>query len=78
MTVIRNLPSLEKLDDVKIEPEERQDALRKGKILIHPEDSDAENVAAVSLSQSPTRAIVRRKCLHNRFSSRMISVYCSF
>lgn len=57
MTVIRNLPSLEKLDDVKIEPEERQDATRKGKILVHPEDSEAGDDAVQSPSQSPTRAI---------------------
>ncbi|KAK6619997.1 hypothetical protein RUM44_006397 [Polyplax serrata] len=52
MTVIKNLPSLEKLDDIKIEPEERQDAMKKGRDLIHPEDSDYEN-------SSPTRSPVR-------------------
>lgn len=58
MTVIRNLPLLEKLDDVKIEPEERQDASKKGKILVHPEDSEAGHNALSSPSQSPTRVVV--------------------
>ncbi|EEB12816.1 leucine rich repeat protein, putative [Pediculus humanus corporis] len=51
-TVIKNLPTLEKLDDVKIELEERQDSMKKGRDLIHPEDSDYENN---SPAQSPVR-----------------------
>lgn len=36
--MIRCLPHLEKLDNVSVVPEEVQEALRRGKELIHPED----------------------------------------
>lgn len=57
MTVIKNLPSLEKLDDQKIEPEERQDAFKKGKDLVHPDEEDYETSSPPA--QSPARVSVR-------------------
>lgn len=35
-TVIRNLPQLQKLDNVVVQPDELADALRRGVDLIHP------------------------------------------
>jgi len=40
LTVLKALPRLEKLDDVPVQPEEVQDALRKGRDLVHPDDLD--------------------------------------
>ncbi|PSN41090.1 hypothetical protein C0J52_10607 [Blattella germanica] len=37
-TVLRTLPNLQKLDNVTVQPEEVQDAMRKGRELVHPED----------------------------------------
>lgn len=38
MAVIRTLPQLQKLDNIAIHPEELSDALKKGKLLCHPEE----------------------------------------
>ncbi|XP_021934511.1 uncharacterized protein LOC110837050 isoform X5 [Zootermopsis nevadensis] len=38
LTVLRTLPNLQKLDNIAVQPEEVQDALRKGRELVHPED----------------------------------------
>jgi len=38
LTVLRALPNLQKLDNVAVQPEEVQDAMRKGRELVHPED----------------------------------------
>jgi hypothetical protein len=38
LTVLRALPNLQKLDNIPVQPEELQDALRKGRELVHPED----------------------------------------
>jgi len=39
-TVIRNLPHLQKLDNVVVQPDEVSDAMRRGTELIHPYDQD--------------------------------------
>ena len=39
-TVIRNLPQLQKLDNVVVQPDEVSDAMRRGIELIHPYDQD--------------------------------------
>ena len=39
-TVIRNLPQLQKLDNVIVQPDEVADAMRRGVELIHPYDQD--------------------------------------
>merc|ERR1712029_1199921 len=39
-TVIRNLPQLQKLDNVIVQPDEVADAMRRGIELIHPYDQD--------------------------------------
>jgi len=38
LTVLRALPTLQKLDNIAVQPEEVQDAMRKGRELVHPED----------------------------------------
>lgn len=38
LTVLRTLPNLQKLDNIAVQPEEVQDAMRKGRELVHPED----------------------------------------
>lgn len=60
LTVIKNLPYLEKLDDVKIEPEERQDATRRGKILTHPEESDRIEEAEENYFPAPSAIVVSK------------------
>ena len=39
-TVIRNLPQLQKLDNVVVQPDEVSEAMRRGIELIHPYDQD--------------------------------------
>ena len=39
-TVIRNLPQLQKLDNVVVQPDEVDKAMRSGIELIHPYDTD--------------------------------------
>lgn len=63
LTVLRALPNLQKLDNIAVQPEEVQDALRKGRELLHPEDVQdmppaAENhwgSCSSSPSHSPTQ-----------------------
>ena len=38
--MIRNLPQLQKLDNVVVQPDEVSDAMRRGTELIHPYDQD--------------------------------------
>lgn len=38
--MIRNLPQLQKLDNVVVQPDEVGDAMRRGVELIHPYDAD--------------------------------------
>ena len=38
MTVIKNLPQLQKLDNVMVQPDEVGEAMRRGVELIHPHD----------------------------------------
>ena len=40
MTVIRNLPQLQKLDNIAIQSDEMADAMRRGIELIHPLERD--------------------------------------
>lgn len=42
MAVIRALPQLQKLDNIVIHPEELSEALKKGKVLVHPEEQQNE------------------------------------
>jgi hypothetical protein len=63
LTVLRALPNLQKLDNIAVQPEEVQDALRKGRELVHPKDvQDVSPVGMIewgsgtsSLSHSPTQ-----------------------
>lgn len=63
LTVLRALPNLQKLDNIVVYPEEVQDALRKGRELVHPKDvQDVSPVGMIewesgnsSLSHSPTQ-----------------------
>ena len=62
LTVLRALPNLQKLDNIAVQPEEVQDAMRKGRELVHPEDiqelSPREHQWALgfsSPSHSPTQ-----------------------
>lgn len=56
-TVLRALPSLQTLDKVAVQPEEVQDAMRRGRDLLHPQDAEYwEPQADGQLqSQSPLR-----------------------
>ncbi|KAJ9579630.1 hypothetical protein L9F63_004709, partial [Diploptera punctata] len=57
MTVLRALPNLQKLDNVAVQPEEVQDALRKGRELVHPEDvSPSTEQQWASGSSSPAHS----------------------
>ena len=38
MTVIKNLPQLQKLDNVMVQPDEVGEAMRRGVELVHPHD----------------------------------------
>jgi len=51
-TVIRNLPQLQKLDNVVVQPDEVADAMRRGIELIHPYDTD-ETIPYTNYSQPP-------------------------
>ncbi len=41
VTVIRNLPQLQKLDNLPVQPDEMADAMRRGAELIHPMERDS-------------------------------------
>ena len=45
-TVIRNIPQLQKLDNVAVTPEEIADAMRRGIELDHPLDGGSDNQSA--------------------------------
>merc|ERR1711892_612718 len=45
-TVIRNIPQLQKLDNVAVTPEEMADAMRRGIYLDHPLDGGSDNQSA--------------------------------
>jgi len=51
-TVIRNLPQLQKLDNVVVQPDEVADAMRRGIELIHPYDTD-ETIPYTNYAQPP-------------------------
>lgn len=53
LTVLKTLPNLEKLDDVVVQPEEVEDAQRKGRILVHPDEMDTLDPIYVRQSVSP-------------------------
>uniref|UniRef100_A0A2A4JFB8 U2A'/phosphoprotein 32 family A C-terminal domain-containing protein n=1 Tax=Heliothis virescens TaxID=7102 RepID=A0A2A4JFB8_HELVI len=53
MTVLRNLPNLEKLDNVPVQPDEVQEAMRRG---IHIPDSDDEGYPQQSYGQYRQRS----------------------
>jgi hypothetical protein len=63
LTVLRALPNLQKLDNITVQPEEVQEALRKGRELVHPKDiRDISPMGEIewgsgtsSLSHSPTQ-----------------------
>lgn len=63
LTVLRALPNLQKLDNIAVQPEEVQDAMRKGRELVHPEDIQELSLAGEhhrasgysSASHSPTQ-----------------------
>ena len=50
--MIRNLPQLQKLDNVVVQPDEVADAMRRGIELIHPYDTD-ETIPYTNYSQPP-------------------------
>lgn len=60
LAVIRCLPNLEKLDNVVVSEEEVQEAMRRGRDLIHPEDVDRAGGSGSpdrrdSIGQAPSR-----------------------
>ena len=50
-TVIRNIPQLQKLDNVAVTPEEVADAMRRGLVLDHPLDGGSDNQSAMLQGQ---------------------------
>ncbi|XP_069703610.1 acidic leucine-rich nuclear phosphoprotein 32-related protein isoform X2 [Periplaneta americana] len=50
LTVLRALPNLQKLDNIVVQPEEVQDAMRKGRELVHPEELQEQQWASGSSS----------------------------
>ena len=51
--MIRNLPQLQKLDNVVVQPDEVADAMRRGIELIHPYDAD-ESMPYTNYAAPPT------------------------
>ena len=50
-TVIRNIPQLQKLDNVAVTPEEMADAMRRGIELDHPLDGGSNNQSSMLKGQ---------------------------
>ena len=50
-TVIRNIPQLQKLDNVAVTPEEMADAMRRGIELDHPLDGGSDNQSSMLQGQ---------------------------
>jgi len=44
VTVIRNLPQLQKLDNVAVQADEMADAMRRGVDLVHPLDAEPSSM----------------------------------
>ncbi|CAG9859962.1 unnamed protein product [Phyllotreta striolata] len=59
LAVLRALPQLQKLDNVQVTAEERKEAQRRGKALIHPEDSQEESED--EYASSPQHRVVRSR-----------------
>ena len=66
-TVIRNLPQLQKLDNVIVQPDEVADAMRRGIELIHPYDQDESipytNYAPPGTTQAYQQVLMNILCL---------------
>ncbi|KAG8227551.1 hypothetical protein J437_LFUL000651, partial [Ladona fulva] len=65
-TVLKALPRLQKLDNVAVEPEEVQDAMRRGLDLYHPEDNQHQPSNEYENSSSSAR---RKVSNHSHQSS---------
>ena len=57
-TVIRNLPQLQKLDNVAVQPDDMAEAMRRGIELVHPLDRDTAYPPAQSMGYSQVSRIV--------------------
>ncbi len=55
-TVIRNLPQLQKLDNVAVQPDEVADAVRRGIELVHPYDRDVSQPQSYNAYANQTPA----------------------
>ena len=63
LNVLQALPNLQKLDNIKVDPEEVQDAMRMGRELVHtmdiqelsPAGEDQQASGSSSLSDGPTQ-----------------------
>ena len=55
VTVIRNLPQLQKLDNIAVQPDEMADAVRRGIELIHPLDRDTTSYTSYQQPQVSLR-----------------------
>ncbi|XP_046404483.1 uncharacterized protein LOC124169779 isoform X4 [Ischnura elegans] len=57
-TVLKALPRLQKLDNVAVEPEEVQDAMRRGLDLYHPEEQQPPTPSEYESTNTPRRKAV--------------------
>ena len=60
-TVIRNIPQLQKLDNVAVASEEMADAMRRGIDLDHPLDGGSDNQTARLQGQRQVQQQVQRQ-----------------
>merc|ERR1712128_7215 len=60
-TVIRNIPQLQKLDNVAVTPEEMADAMRRGIDLDHPLDGGSDNQTARLQGQRQEQRVEQRQ-----------------
>ena len=59
MTVIKNLPQLQKLDNVMVQPDEVGEAMRRGVELVHPHDRPIPGQIAYDNNYGPASYQVR-------------------
>ena len=59
MTVIKNLPQLQKLDNVMVQPDEVGEAMRRGVELVHPHDRPIPGQMAYDNNYGPASYQVR-------------------
>ncbi|RZF47635.1 hypothetical protein LSTR_LSTR009519 [Laodelphax striatellus] len=74
LTVIRTLPNLKKLDNVPVDPEELEEALHKGRELIHPEEEvmmspDRESGHGRRNSRPPAATVTSQDMEHDYYET---------